>query len=148
MKNIIGRIAVKIFVLIGVVATLGGAIALAYFIAGGVSARPQPGGVETFVARTVRNTAIAWHAPDQQNPVPNTEQGLAGGRAHFADHCASCHANDGSGDTEIGRGFYPRAPDMRLAATQDLSDHQLFYIIENGIRLTGIPSWGTGTPEG
>jgi mono/diheme cytochrome c family protein len=37
---------------------------------------------------------------------------------------------------------------MRLAATQALSDGELFYIIENGIRLTGMPGWGTGTPEG
>ena len=148
MKKITMKTAGRIFVLIVVVATLGGAIALAYFIGGGVSARPQPGEVETFVARTVRDMAIVWHAPDQQNPVPNTEEVLAEGRAHFADHCASCHANDGSGNTEIGGGLYPRAPDMRLAATQDLSDHQLFYIIENGIRLTGMPGWSTGTPEG
>ena len=148
MKKVTITTAVETFVLVVVIATAGGLIALAYFVGGGVSAKPQPGGMEAFVARTVRNMAIVWHAPDQQNPVPNTEQTLAEGRAHFADHCASCHANDGSGDTEIGRGLYPRAPDMRLAATQDLSDHQLFYIIENGIRLTGMPGWGTGTQEG
>jgi mono/diheme cytochrome c family protein len=68
--------------------------------------------------------------------------------AHFADHCAVCHANDGSGDTEMGRGLYPRAPDMRRTATQALSDGALFYIIENGVRLTGMPAWGTGTAEG
>jgi mono/diheme cytochrome c family protein len=119
-----------------------------YFVTAGVSARTQPGRVETFVARTVRNLAIARHAPDLQNPVPNSEQAVAEGRAHFADHCASCHANDGSGTTEMGRGLYPRAPDMRLAATQDLSDHELFYIIENGIRLTGMPGWSTSTKAG
>jgi hypothetical protein len=59
-----------------------------------------------------------------------------------------CHANDGSGDTEIGRSLYPRAPDMRAAATQDLSDGELFSIIENGVRLTGMPGWATGTAEG
>lgn len=37
---------------------------------------------------------------------------------------------------------------MRLAATQNLEDHELFYIIENGIRLTGMPAWGTGTKAG
>lgn len=140
--------ALKLAVLLFVLAVVGGVIALTYFIGGGVSARPQPGRVETFVARTVRTMAISWHAPDQQNPVPNSEQAVAEGRAHFADHCASCHANDGSGNTEMGRGLYPRAPDMRLAATQNLSDHQLFYIIENGIRLTGMPGWSTGTKEG
>ena len=130
-------IAVTLGVLVGV-----------YFVTAGVSARPQPGAVETFVARTVRNLAIGWHAGHPPNPVPNTEAAIAEGRAHFADHCASCHANDGSGDTEMGRGLYPRSPDMRLAATQNLEDHELFYIIENGIRLTGMPAWGTGKKAG
>ena len=48
----------------------------------------------------------------------------------------------------MGRGLYPNAPDMRLAATQGLSDAELFYIIENGVKLTGMPGWGTGTPAG
>jgi mono/diheme cytochrome c family protein len=68
--------------------------------------------------------------------------------AHFADHCASCHANDGSGNTEMGRGLFPKAPDMRLAATQQLSDGELFYVIERGIRFTGMPGWGNGTTAG
>jgi len=37
---------------------------------------------------------------------------------------------------------------MRGAETQSLSDGELFSIIEHGIRLTGMPAWGTGTPEG
>src|SRR5215204_5096493 len=68
--------------------------------------------------------------------------------AHFADHCAVCHGNDGRGDTEMGRGLYPKAPDMRLDATQQLSDGELFYIIEHGIRFTGMPGWRTGTTAG
>jgi mono/diheme cytochrome c family protein len=119
-----------------------------YFVTAGVSARPQPGAVERFVSRTVRDVAIGWHARHDANPVPKTEEAIAAGRAHFADHCASCHANDGSGNTEMGRGLYARAPDMRLAATQDLKDYELFYIIENGIRLTGMPGWTTGTRAG
>jgi mono/diheme cytochrome c family protein len=124
------------------VAVTVGILAGAYFVVAGVSARPQPGGFETFIARAVRNLAIGWHAGHPPNPVPNTEEAIAEGRAHFADHCASCHANDGSGDTEMGHRLYPRAPDMRLAATQNLEDHELFYIIENGIRLTGMPALG------
>lgn len=142
------RSVVEILILSVVVAIALGVLAGVYFVTAGVSARPQPGRLETFVARTVRNQAIVWHAPDQPNPSPDTEEVRAEGRAHFADHCAVCHANDGSGNTEMGRGLYPRAPDMRLPATQNLSDHELFYIIENGIRLTGMPGWGTGTNAG
>ena len=83
-----------------------------------------------------------------RNAVEPSEAVLAEGLEHFADHCAVCHGNNGSGDTEIGRGLYPRAPDMRVAPTQELTDGELFSIIENGIRLTGMPAWGTGTPEG
>lgn len=44
----------------------------------------------------------------------------------------------------MGKNLYPPAPDMRLPATQQLTDGELFYIIQNGIRLTGMPAWGTG----
>ncbi len=68
-------------------------------------------------------------------------------RAHFADHCATCHANDGSGRTEIGQSLYPKAPDMRLPDTQRLTDGELYWIIANGVRLTGMPAWGDGGPN-
>jgi len=63
-------------------------------------------------------------------------------RHHFADHCAICHANDGSGNTTIGRNLYPKAPDMRLTPTQNLTDGEIYYIVHNGIRLSGMPAWG------
>lgn len=114
----------------------------------GFSARPEPGPLETFAALTIRNLAIGRQARGLINPVERSPDVIASGRAHFADHCATCHANDGSGNTAIGKGLYPKAPDMRLARTQDLSDGELFYIIENGVRMTGMPAWGTGDPSG
>ena len=36
---------------------------------------------------------------------------------------------------------------MRTAETQSLSDGELFYIIEHGVKLTGMPAWGNDTPE-
>jgi len=65
---------------------------------------------------------------------------IAEAKAHFADHCAICHANNGSGNTEIGRNLYPKAPDMRLPQTLNLTDGELYYTIHNGIRLTGMPA--------
>ena len=85
---------------------------------------------------------------DRTNPVQPTPEVIKQALGHYADHCASCHANDGSGDTEIGRGLYPKVPDMRASNTQSLTDGELFSIIEHGIRLTGMPAWGNGTPEG
>jgi mono/diheme cytochrome c family protein len=114
----------------------------------GISAKAQPGRVETFVARTMRRLAIPRSARDLKNPVAKSADVVAEGMAHYADHCAACHANDGSGETELGLGLYPKPPDMRLGSTQSLTDAELFYIIENGVRLTGMPAWSTGTEEG
>lgn len=134
-----------VLLLIGAV----GMAAAAYSISRrGLSTRTEPSSLEELMARSMRRLATPGAVRSMNNPVESTEAVLDEGLEHFADHCAVCHANDGSGDTEIGRGLYPRAPDMRLAATQDLSDGELFSIIENGIRLTGMPAWGTGTPEG
>ena len=106
----------------------------------GLSARNEPTAVERFVARTMRHAAIP--AKGVKNPMPATPEMLEHGRNHWADHCATCHANNGSGDTMIGKNLYPKAPDMRLPATQSLSDGELYYIIRNGVRMTGMPAWG------
>jgi mono/diheme cytochrome c family protein len=118
------------------------AIGAALVLRGGISARSEPSRLEARIARTVRGWAIPSEAREATNPIPASPRVIAEGLAHFADHCASCHANDGSGQTSIGRKLYPRAPDMRGAATQGLTDGELFYIIENGVRLTGMPAWG------
>jgi len=139
---------VSILVMLVLAAAPLGIVLVVYFVTAGVSARPQPGSIETFVAHTVRKLAIRTRVRGLTNPVPRTDAVIAEGRDHFADHCASCHANDGSGNTEMGRGLYPKAPDMRLPPTQNLSDAELFYIIENGVRFTGMPGWSTDTPAG
>ena len=113
----------------------------------GFSAREKPTAVETWVAQKSRAFAMPAEAKSRTNPVGNSPEVLAEGRAHWADHCFSCHSNNGSGDTALGKSMYPPAPDMRLSATQQLTDGELFYIIQNGIRLTGMPAWGNGTPK-
>src|SRR2546425_3868980 len=113
----------------------------------GVSARDEPTAIEAFLARRIRSLAIPRSSRNAMNPVPLTREALAEGRVHFADHCALCHGNDGKGQTEIGRNLYPEAPDMTASSTQSLSDGEIFYIIKNGVRLTGMPAWGEDTPE-
>lgn len=108
----------------------------------GFSARDNPSWMEVAAARAARKIAVPAQAKRRPNPTPNTPENLAQARAHWADHCAICHANNGSGDTDIGRNLYPKVPDMRLPATQNLTDGELYYTINNGIRLTGMPAWG------
>src|SRR5262249_36939165 len=114
-------------VVLVVLALVGiGLLTGAYIMMTGVSARPQPSRLEAVTARTLRGIAVRTRVGGITNPVPANEAVIKEGMEHFADHCAVCHGNDGSGDTEMGRGLYPRAPDMRLPATQSLSDAELF----------------------
>jgi mono/diheme cytochrome c family protein len=134
-------------VVVGVVAAmvLVAAVLLASMLRHGFSALDEPTRIEATVARTMRHWAVPSDLRDRQNPIPLTPEVLAEARAHFADHCATCHGNDGKGDTGLGTLMYPKTPDMTLAATQQLSDGELFSIIENGVRLSGMPGFGNGT---
>jgi len=127
----------------GTVCAVAG-IAAAFLLIGahGFSARAEPMALERWVARWARSAALPADARSRMNPVGATAEALAEGRAHWADHCAGCHANNGSGDTALGKNSYPPAPDMRLAETQQKTDGELFYLIENGIRMSGMPAWG------
>ena len=132
-----------LLVVVVVVAVL--LLAAATVLHNGLSSRAQPTRLEIIMARGARHLAIPESARNQQNPIPETPQNLQDARLHFADHCAVCHGNDGSGDTLMGRGLYPKPPNLRDRDTQKLSDGEIFWIIENGVRFTGMPSFG-GTP--
>ncbi len=124
------------------IVALGALWSYTYMRSHGFSAREKPAAYETFIARHLRRMASEPGAGNLKNPVEPTPLAIAEARDHFADHCATCHANDGSGKTAINAGLYPPAPDMRQSGTQQLSDGELFYIIRNGIRFTGMPGWG------
>ena len=113
----------------------------------GLSALDEPTRVEHVLARAMRHYATPSDLRERKNPLPLTPEVRAEGLEHFADHCATCHGNDGKGQTAMGPKFYPRVPDMTLDETQSQSDGALFATIENGIRLTGMPAWGNGTAE-
>ena len=113
----------------------------------GFSAKAEPNALEVLMARQVRYLAIPLEQRNKPNPVTVTPDVLQDGLAHFADHCATCHANDGSGQTPIGKNVYPKAPDLRETPTQSMSDGELFWVIHNGIRFTAMPAWGEGDPE-
>jgi mono/diheme cytochrome c family protein len=136
------RAIVVTAVVTAAVVILAVAIAGVSLMRHGFSARDEPSAFERTIARMARSAAIPSNANRTGNPVAPSAEVLAEARAHFADHCATCHANDGSGNTPIGQGLYPKPPDMRLSATQNMTDGELYYTIHNGIRLTGMPAFG------
>ncbi len=142
------RLRTKAMIAIAMVVLAGLAYMGVATLRHGFSAREEPSRLEEFLARHARKLATPAGAKEQKNPYPITAESLESARKHWVEHCATCHALEGSGDTVIGRNLYPKVPDMREANTQELSDGEIYYIISNGIRFTGMPASGNGdSPE-
>jgi mono/diheme cytochrome c family protein len=114
----------------------------------GMTSRRHAWPLEERAARAVRSFLMPSAMRNAVNPVPASPEVIRSGMEHFADHCATCHANDGSGQTALGKAMSPRAPDMRRNPTQAMTDGELFCDIENGIPFSGMAAWGTGTADG
>jgi predicted CXXCH cytochrome family protein len=132
----------KVFVVVLIIAAVAAAVYGAVLIRHGFSAAGEPSSLEKIAARAARNLAIPRGARNEENPWKATPETLKEAREDFTARCAICHGNDGSGQTQVGRNLYPKAPDLRLPQTQNLSDGEIRYIIRNGVRLTGMPAWG------
>jgi mono/diheme cytochrome c family protein len=141
------RTKLIVFIVVLVLGTIAAVGWMGYQVfSTGFSAKPQPHALEVLVARQIRHLAIPLEQRNAPNPIPLNPEVMKESLAHFADHCATCHANDGSGQTPIGKNVYPKAPDLRLADTQSMSDGEIFWVIHNGIRFTAMPAWGEGDP--
>ena len=113
----------------------------------GFSTADEPSYLERTIARATRNLAIPRKARSEVNPWKATPDILRESRENFLDRCATCHGQDGSGQTTVGRSLYPKVPDLRGARTQNLSDGEIRYIIRNGVRMTGMPGWASSHDE-
>ena len=138
---------IKWLFLLCVLFLIGGMLTALWWLPGMFSAKATPPEWEITIARFLRHMATPSHFLKMSNPITLTPKILAEARHHFADHCATCHANDGSGKTPMGPNFYPPVPDLRDSVIQSMQDGELFYVIHHGIRFTGMPAWGKGPPE-
>jgi mono/diheme cytochrome c family protein len=137
----------RLAVIVGIAAAIAAAalaMSVVILAGDGFSARRAPLPMEASIARALRRWTLPAKLRGARNPVPLSPQVLREARDHFADHCALCHANDGSGDAEIAHGLYPPVPDLRKEATQSLSDGELLHAIHDGVAFTGMPAWGEG----
>ncbi len=99
-----------------------------------------PGSLETKVATEAKRVTIG--GKDWKNPAPDTPDAIAEGKGHFQHHCQICHGLDGHNTgVPFADKMSPEVADLGTKAVQDYSDGQLKWIIENGIRLTGMPGW-------
>jgi predicted CXXCH cytochrome family protein len=132
----------KIPVLVIVIATCAIILCLILVIQGGFRATNEPTHLEKVLARRLRDLAIPSRSRDEKDPLKASAENLRAGRELFLAHCANCHGIDGTGTTTVGRNLYPRTPNLRSSDTQNLTDGQIHYLIENGVQLTGMPAWG------
>jgi mono/diheme cytochrome c family protein len=105
------------------------------------TASKTPSRVETALANMAKDVLIPIEAESLKNPLPKDGQVIAQGKQLYVQSCALCHSTDGHGRTELGRGMYPPAMDLTSPHVQHWTDAELFWIIQNGVRLTGMPSW-------
>jgi mono/diheme cytochrome c family protein len=142
------RTLLHVVITVAVVAAVTALVGFVYITRTGLRGHANPGQLETRIARAVRGLAVPSEIRALTNPLPATVENIQPGLEHFARYCTMCHAHDGSGeDAPLGRGLFPKPPDMRSATTQDLTDGDLYYIIVNGVRFTGMPAFGTGDED-
>ena len=107
-----------------------------------ISTLPEPGPFETAIATKAKDWYISRAARGSLPPAPtNDASSVSAGETLFGMGCATCHGQDGHKPTPIGKAMYPRVPDLGSPEVQEMSDRELFWVIRNGIRLSGMPGF-------
>lgn len=107
-----------------------------------LSALPEPGKAETLLATKAKRFFIkrAGRSPLPAEPSDRPSS-IQEGDKLFGTDCSECHGFTGRKPTDAGRWMYPRAADLGSAEIQRYSDRELFWIVKNGIRLSGMPAF-------
>jgi mono/diheme cytochrome c family protein len=129
-------------VVFGILLVAAGAAAILYTGSFNTSAEKPPGRMEKQIATFALNKSVARRAPNRKNPLPATPENLRGGLAHFRENCVICHGAPGVDPGEIGQGLNPGAPDLTLPRVQARTDGQLYWLVDEGIKMTGMPAFG------
>lgn len=108
-----------------------------------LSALPDPGPRETRWATAGKHWLIGRAARSSVPAAPASDaSSVDNGNMLYGMDCDSCHGKDGRHPTENGRGMYPRVPDLGAPEVQAWSDAELFWIVKNGVRFSGMPAFG------
>jgi hypothetical protein len=131
------------FAVIGLLAILGAAAAAVYFLGGfyNIASAEEPSIVKWMLA-TARDASIGRHATERAPPSLNDPATVqAGARAFSQRGCPTCHGGPGVEWAKFAEGLHPEPPDLKDIANE-ISPAELFWVIKNGIYLTGMPSFG------
>ena len=118
-----------------------GAAGFVWFGVYDVSATHPHWPVSYWLMETVRERSVQARAAGITPPQGMTsEANVNVGTEHFAAHCAVCHGAPGVPRGEIADGLYPRPADLRNSVKR-YTPGELFWIVKNGIKMSGMPSW-------
>ena len=106
----------------------------------------EPSAFEGHLAMSAVDASTERNAPEQKNPVAADEANLAAGAKLYVNHCAGCHGLPAYPDNQFGRSFNPPVPAFFKEAP-DMPENQNFYIIQHGIRWSGMPAWNKTLSE-
>lgn len=108
-----------------------------------LAAIAEPGRTEAAIATKAKHFLVGRESRDG---VPNEPQegpiSVAEGDKLFGAECAICHGMNARTPSETGRWMYPRASNLASPEVQTYSNRELFWIVKNGIRLSGMPAFG------
>jgi mono/diheme cytochrome c family protein len=104
------------------------------------SADQPPTNTEKHLAMAAVDASTEHHAPDLKNPLPADESTLTSGADLYMNHCAGCHGLPSNRDSVFANSFNPPVP-VFFKEAPDMSESQNFYIIQHGVRWTGMPAW-------
>src|SRR5262245_48305225 len=108
-----------------------------------LTALDEPGPLEARTAILVKQSVIRFASRHGIPPPPaDTRASVETGGTHYGMDCGICHGFDGRAQTPAGQWMYPRATNLTSKQVQGYSDQELFWIINNGIRFTGMPAFG------
>lgn len=125
---------------ISAVVIFGLAIVFAVMWSRGLGARAHPSELESNVAMSVWESSIPSRYSKMKSPLTQVE--LTDAAGHYEEHCAVCHGDDGAGHTKFEGTMDPPPPDLRSGETQEMSDGELYWVIKNGVRWSGMPAFG------
>ena len=129
-----------ITLIIFVLLLAGGALALSRF---SLTALNEPGQTEILLATKAKHLLVARGSRQGvPNETSNTPGSVAEGDKLYGAECAACHGMNAHNPTEAGRWMYPRAADLTSSEVRSYSNQELFWIVKNGIRLSGMPAFG------
>jgi thiosulfate dehydrogenase len=114
-----------------------GAALLGYMPTNANAVPPQ---LERRLAMTALDRSMERHAPRVMNPVPATDENLIEGMKIYTMNCAGCHGGLDRKPVDLGRSFYPPAPNLILNPPDDPEWH-VYYVVRTGVRYTGMPAW-------